>query len=78
MIIDASKLCPDPKKPCLPPNPPPPMQVECPGPKVLPKAPTTGHVEKGANGVCTWFPEPMKCPEGAMCNPPKPYEVACP
>ena len=28
--------------------------------------------------TCHIVPQPIKCPEGAMCNPPPPKQVACP
>ena len=67
---------PAPGKPIPPCNPPPAMKYTCPdgmGDKVA-----VTVVKHAKATTCVIQPEPMKCPQGAMCNPPPPRIVPCP
>jgi len=44
----------------------------------LPVAPAGWRVNKEADGSCRAFAPYSPCPQGALCNPPRPQTVKCP
>jgi hypothetical protein len=66
---------PEPGKPVRTCNPPAPIDYACPAD--VKDASFVVTLGKGETACYVQDP-PMKCPEGAKCNPPEPRKVACP
>lgn len=58
-------------------NPPPPMPYPC-GAELRTDGATLAIVQFAGQTTCQIEQPPMKCPAGAICNPPPPQKVACP
>jgi hypothetical protein len=57
-------------------NPPRPTAYTC--PPTLAEGASMVVVQRAGQRECFVEPGPMKCPKGAICNPPPPQKVACP